>query len=143
MHFVVYFMTKTNHEYPINLPEKFLGLDDVDRIREELGVPGLQFDKIKRNIPELYNSTSIAVDERIARQSGHFRRKPTIVVTVRKEHLNQFCETKLDTVKNYSTGEILSVRLLYQPNILKILAAWEEDGFPKEWGLPKEEEKNE
>ncbi len=127
-------------EYVIDLPNKEVGLWDVDRIRQELAVPMLRLERIYHKIPTLYDRwIYVQLNEFTARESGHFMERATVTMYVPKHFLNQFCDIVVHAERNEENGEVKEARLMYQFNKEKFLEWWKAAGYPLEVEEEKEE----
>lgn len=122
----------------IDTADQPVGLDAVDEVRENLGI----------QVPlELFNGAAwrfrdnpeIKITEEIARQSGHFRKVYCRVVIVQPDALNDFVQIVHEVDRDPEVGTVKKVRFYQEVNKKALLEAWEDAGFPLEWGIQEEE----
>lgn len=133
MIFEVDFKYKPLSEYPINIPSRHVGLNYLDRAREETGVKDLCAEKVAGEVSCYRRCVSMGISEEIARTSGHFLECGSIEVTCKGGHLNLFVSDVMVVKNDDTTGEIKSVSSEHQLDEQAVLDAWREAGYPLEW----------
>lgn len=113
---------------------KTIGMKEVNRIREELGI-NLPLDRIIGEIETLETRrVSSEISEETARNSGHFSETSKIEIGIKKSHfLNRFLKLDLNAEKNEETGEIKQVSMKWRLDEKEIEEAWKKAGCPLEW----------
>ena len=139
MEFRILFASPT-YNNQVCVPSHKVGLEFVDRVRSELGVPDLELARIEDWVEGAYMAPEILISEQTARNSGHFKNNNQVELEVPKGFLNRFYRVDLVVQKNSSTGEIESVTGGYLPDKEDIVAAWAHDGYPLRWGFDPQDE---
>lgn len=112
-----------------------VGLDFLDRVRKELGVPNLPPDRVVGEIG--YNQIiyiEVEITEAQAREIGLFSRSCRVRVYVPAYFLNRYARIEYDVKKSPTTGEIIKVYPKYVPDLKRIVEAWIAAGKPRMWG---------
>ena len=120
-------------DYAMCMPQKTIGLDAIDKIREGLDVPKLHPDKIHYTIYFRYANPVIKISEETARESKHFKAVGKICVVTRPRLLNPFVHEQIIADKDPETGEVMAARIEYAINEEEVINAWQKAGFPLEW----------
>ena len=112
-----------------------MGVADVDRVRDELGVPRLSLDKIDSYIhctsgPVLVVTIDEAMARRLVRYFAHQHR---LKVNVPESFFNRFVKTEVFADKDKTTGEIWSAGLRDYIDVKAVLGAWLNAGAPVDW----------
>ena len=133
-------ITNRKDKYIVDLPDRELGLKDVDRIRKELEVPLLPLKRIYYKTPMTYDRwIYVKIDEFTARDSGHFTEKATARIYVPELFLNQFYKTIILKHRDENTGEVTRAELRYQFYEERFIEWWKAAGYPLEVEAEKEE----
>jgi hypothetical protein len=124
----------------IEVPNRALGLGDVDKIRTELGIPDLDCRGIRSFSIGLFEDPEIMVPEKVARMSGRFERTHLVVVRVSLGCLNPYTYEEIVPEMSRATGGVVDVVIRVRASEDQILAAWLEAGAPLEWRVEREGE---
>lgn len=111
-----------------------IGINDVDIIREKLGI-SLPLDRIKPRNETLQSFDSIVLSEETARESGLYKDKSHVGVRVPQKMLNQFCDKVAKCTTDEQTGEVLSAWIEYRIDKDAVIEAWRQSGFRTEWDI--------
>ena len=150
MDFKIFFAEDT-----VDLPERALGLDFLDRARQETGIDHLPAEKVENWLSRFSYQPPITITEETARKSPHFRDADSVLVSQKLLDLeeddeegetlplvpvlNRFFYIETVVEKNPSTGEIEKVSPVWKFDAERFLAWWEAEGFPLEIGGEDEE----
>jgi hypothetical protein len=133
MEFKVRFITAPESRNPIYLPAKYLGLEDVDALREFLGVQ-LAIERITSWVDALSSSVSFKLTEEQARESGYYKMScETLEVMVEGESLNRYVTISPETDQDSQTGEYIKAGMKRQVDTLAVFNAWKAAGYPLTW----------
>ena len=120
----------------INMPSREIGLEDVDRIRKECGVPKLELDKISGMVHAKKNNETIILSERDARRCGEiFADRCNVEISAPSGWLNLSVVEKVWVDRNEETGEIIEAGLKYTLDTRRVIESWIDYGCPLKWGL--------
>lgn len=118
------------------MKESPLGLKAVEKIRKETDVQNLDLSVIEHKRRGNVSSDFTAfVKEDFAKKSNLFDDNNTIVVRCPRYFFNQFIVEKVVVQKCDTTGEIKNAWITQELDCAKILQAWQDAGFPLEWGF--------
>jgi|GEM_PF-3112617 len=117
-----------------------IGLNGVDRIRKETGIPELKISLMDSAVGYLFlGEVNIPISEAQARCAGHFATQNEVTCKVdAEEGLNFFVEFKVKTNTSTETGEVTMAKIISALNHERLLEAWEDAGFPLEWNFDEE-----
>ena len=138
MEFKVHFRSRWGVR-AIDLPPKELGLKAVDEARRETGFR-LPLDIIRGHVKGTWENSEVIIGEKLARQSGHFGEISLREVVVPEKFLNEFVKIEHRLTQDRETGAVEEVSFRYSIDETAVLEAWENAGFPLQWGA---EEKGE
>jgi len=121
-----------NYGFAISLNQEEIGLEGVDKIREELKI-NLPLGKIQGEIDGIKSDVSFILSEEQARETGLFSCRNSLTVTTSNGKLNDFVEEIVTCGRDPSTDEIKWAKIERKVNEEKIWEAWKEAGFPTVW----------
>lgn len=135
MKFVVEFKRREGTPgYAVYVDQAKLGLDMLDRAREETDVPLLAPDKVSGVVDAAVAwSKKIEITEEEARKSGLFRKTHEVVVQVPVESLNRYMGIVPRVHRDLGTGAVIKITWDWEFDSQKILADWASCGYPVEW----------
>jgi len=123
----------------VSMGKTLLGLEDLDRAREELDLPELSADLLNRKVESV---TKVAVyceiDEATARKSGHFVQRCERTVNCPHKGLNKFFSKQIKTTVVPETGEITKAWFVYEVDKEAVIKAWKDAGYPLKWKVEEE-----
>ncbi|MFP4498041.1 MAG: hypothetical protein ACLFQV_07500 [Vulcanimicrobiota bacterium] len=114
------------------LPAPIPGLKLLDRVREKFNNPdipakevdaGIKYDQLKHDPDKDIYISRIVIDEKLARESGHFETTDEIYLDIEEKRIMEFLNEEYDK----KPGKILAY---YQLNKQKFLDWWQKQGFP-------------
>lgn len=118
--------------------DRRLGLDFLDRVRRELGVPNLDARRVEdvcRYNWDLAVTCEVSEDtaRRLAEKHGLFRESSRVTVRIPRHGLNRYLKIELRTDKDSTTGEIERVWPVWRVDSEAVLKDWEAAGCPLSW----------
>jgi hypothetical protein len=128
---------KSKNGRAIDLPSRNVGLDAVNEARYEAGL-NLPLDIIYDYVMGAWKNPEITIEEELAVTSGHFGETSRRDVIVEEGFLNKFVNIRNTLLKDRKTGTVKKVSFYYKVDETAVLEAWEEAGFPLEWGAEEE-----
>jgi len=130
MEFNVKFESTT--DYAVNLNYMDYGLNQVERIRQELNLPNLPLSVFYPGINSYNVDYTIRnLPENLVKKSNRFKETNQIIVKTPVGYLNAFAKISYKTYQK-DNGEIIKVKLFYEIQESSILSLWESLGFPLE-----------
>lgn len=121
MTFKVFFRAEKNHA--VAIPKRKIGISHLDLARTLKGGEKLSPEQLYHGIDQFYEDVTISIDEKTARECGHFQEKSEIQVDVNNGELNQFTELQL-----FPTGNT-GMELRWVPCSCKIREYWKNTGY--------------
>jgi len=121
--------------HTITIKNTEIGLDELDRARQELSIPELDISLLEQEISGVHTDLDFQIIERTARESGLFKNDHHVIVKTPAGFLNDFVATKVIAERKQDTDEITTVRIIREIMGIAILDAWAEAGHPTEWGF--------
>ncbi len=132
MRFVVGFRSSTG--WATQIKSHNLGLNWLDRAREEAGLPALEVERVSSRIPSLQRDPEVVLTEEQARAAGEvFLNDCEVWVKVPKGALNRFCKTRVEITRREESGEITNVSPAWEIQERELVSAWLEAGAPLDW----------
>jgi len=123
----------------VSKPEKIMGLDYVERIRDEIGAKNFSLEKIPEKIDSICQNPIIKISEQLAIASGLFRKTNYIEVIVNDYGLNKYIFSDFEIEKNLETGGVEKIIPKYSIDCEQVLKDWEKAGFPLFWYMKDKE----
>ena len=140
MYFRVVFVAKGS--YIVTAPARRLGLNWLDRVRDEIrNVPHLDIERVDNILSNLgYYEVACFPSEKQAREAGSlFRETSEVKVRCPANWLDDYVEIGMYIIQDERTGEIRRVSPEYKINTGQVIKDWLEAGAPTRWGLSEEE----
>ncbi len=141
MEFMVKFVGKPR--YAICRESRGVGLNFLDRVRRELGIPHLSPERVAGYTGERWKDPRIVLTEEEAREAGCFEDTCEAKVKVPDEYLNRYTYISYKVKKNDETGEVQKVTPYWELNKESLIKDWIDEGAPLEWGFDEEKEEEE
>ena len=116
--------------YAIEKDGREIGINWLDRAREELSVSELSPDLVHGWISHLNTDPEIILTEKEARESERFNEKSTVIVKVEESALNEFVRSYLNVIRDPKDGKVLKVIFEWRIDKEAIFEWWREKGFP-------------
>jgi len=115
--------------------QEYIGLNQVDKVREDLNLPNLSSDRFHAVILNRYHTfLTIELSEDEARETGLFSDTCNIEVEANYDSMSKLFTIE-PQVERGPNGEVKSVEFEYKPDTVSIIEAWKALGFPKKIGL--------
>lgn len=124
--------------YAVYIEQADIGLNGVDQIRSDLGLPELGLTLIDGMSASHYETPVITIPERMARDSGLFEKVNRVEVTIPQHALNRYAylATSKEQAKN---GEIERAWLSWLVDYDRLLEDWAAAGYPVDWQVTESE----
>ena len=139
MEFEVKFVAN-GKDYAIEKSGRGIGINWLDRARNELSVPELSPDLVYGWIDHLNTDPNIILSESQARKSNRFGEKNTVTVEVKGSTLNTFVISSLNAVRNPKNGSVLRVVFKWKIDKKAIYDWWKSQGFPLKISEPNKKD---
>ena len=111
-----------------------IGLEELDHIREEVGVPHLGAHRVDGYVAKIVRPTySILLTEAEARQTGHFQHRHHIWVETSFNLAPLAVKETVVATRDDTTGAVCGARLTYYVDEQALKNAWAEAGHPLKW----------
>ena len=130
MEFIVRFSASIG--YAFESLDQLISLSVVDKIRENIGDPLLPIDIFEEENTNERWDPEFSIPEEMARRSGHFLSRHSIIVIVPKNWLSQFSRIAYN-VEHDREGQIKRIVVHEWLNKKLILKTWEDAGYPLVW----------
>ena len=127
--------------YAARVDPETVGIDRLDKIRDAANTPGLSTDLVDGRILSYVKDPEIILREETARETNLFRAEDSVKVLVPGGFLDKYIEDVVVIYRDNRTGAVTNGAHIHKDvNVTKILAAWKDAGYPKNWEIPEDNE---